>query len=64
MAKILIKDLSDSTELDLQAMRAIVGGARSGARPWQAIASIFEERRIVAYPPGARPAGAAPARKK
>jgi hypothetical protein len=64
MANILIKDLSDSTELDLQAMRAIVGGARSGGRPWQAIAGIFEDRRIVAYPPGIRGASAKPARKR
>ena len=64
MSTILIKDLSDSTELDLQAMRAVVGGARSGARPWQAIAGIFQDRRIVAYPPGIRAAGATPARKK
>jgi hypothetical protein len=32
MASIAIKDLSDSVELDRQAMAAIVGGARSGAR--------------------------------
>jgi hypothetical protein len=64
MANILIKDLSDSTELDLQAMRTIVGGARSGGRPWQAIAAIFEDRRIVAYPPGIKGASAKPARKK
>jgi hypothetical protein len=32
MAAILIKDLPDSVELDKQAMSAIVGGARSGAR--------------------------------
>ena len=31
MAAILIKDLPDSVELDMQAMSAIVGGARSSA---------------------------------
>jgi hypothetical protein len=29
MAKILIKDLTDSVELDQEAMRAVLGGARS-----------------------------------
>ena len=64
MATILIKDLSDNTELDRQAMRAIVGGARAGARPWQAIAGIFQVRRVVDYPPGIKRAGATPATKK
>ncbi|MET0964696.1 MAG: hypothetical protein ABWY05_18045 [Noviherbaspirillum sp.] len=64
MATILIKDLSDNTELDRQAMRAIVGGARGGARPWQAIAGIFQVRRVVDYPPGIKRAGAPPAKKK
>lgn len=64
MATIRIKDLSDNTELDRQAMRAIVGGARGGARPWQAIAGIFENRRIVDYPPGLRRASASAAQKK
>ena len=32
MAKLVIKDLTDSVELDRQAMAAIVGGARIGAR--------------------------------
>ena len=64
MATIRIKDLGDNTELDRQAMRAIVGGARGGGQPWQAIAGIFEDRRIVDYPPGLRRAAALPAKKK
>ena len=64
MATIRIKDLSDNTELDRQAMRAIVGGARGGGRPWQAIAGIFYDRRIVDYPPGMKRAGASSAPRK
>jgi len=52
MAIIVIKDLSDSTDLDRQAMLAISGGARSGGRPWQAGAGLPQEKRIVDYPPG------------
>jgi hypothetical protein len=55
MPTIHIRDLSDSTELDLKAMRAIVGGARGGSQPWQAIAASFKDRRIVDYPPGFKP---------
>lgn len=63
MATIHIRDLSDSTELDREAMRAIVGGAR-GSQPWQAIAAVFRGRRIVDYPPGVKTRNAAPASRK
>jgi hypothetical protein len=64
MATLHIKDLSDSTELDREAMRAIVGGARGGSQPWQAIAEVFKDRRVVDYPPGVKPRNAAPASRK
>ena len=64
MATIHIKDLSDSTELDREAMRTIVGGARGGSQPWQAIAEVFRERRLVNYPPGFKPRNVPPAGKK
>lgn len=52
MATLQIKDLSDSTELDREAMRAIVGGTRGGSQPWHAIQDVFKGRRIIDYPPG------------
>ena len=63
MATLKIKDLSDSTELDREAMRAIVGGARGG-QPWQAIVEVFKDRRIVDYPPGVKPRKAPPSARK
>lgn len=65
MAKITIKDLSDSTELDRAAMQAIVGGARNGGRPWQPEPAPPGPARIIDYPPGlakARAAATAPRR--
>ena len=64
MATLNIKDLSDSTELDREAMRAIVGGARNGSQPWQAIVEVFKGRRLVEYPPGVKPRNARLANKK
>lgn len=64
MSTIHIKDLSDSTELDREAMRAIIGGARGGSQPWQAIAEVFRDRRIVDYPPGIKPRQVRPAKGK
>lgn len=53
MALINIKDLPQSVELDREAMLAIVGGARAGARPaGLAGAAPFGSGRIVDYPPG------------
>ena len=52
VAKITIKDLSESTELDRAAMQAIIGGARNGGRPWRPEAGTSEPARIIDYPPG------------
>jgi hypothetical protein len=63
VAKITIKDLSDSTELDRAAMQAIVGGARNGGRPWQPEPAPSGPARIIDYPPG-MPRGRATAPKR
>ncbi|MFM0341665.1 hypothetical protein [Paraburkholderia fungorum] len=52
MAKLVIKDLSDSVELDRQAMAAIVGGARIGARASVTAQPAPGSPRVVEYPPG------------
>ena len=52
MAKLAIKDLTDSVELDRQAMAAIVGGARIGARASIAVQVVPRSARVVDYPPG------------
>jgi hypothetical protein len=52
MAKLIIKDLTDSVELDRQAMAAIVGGARIGARLNVAAPLVPATARVVEYPPG------------
>jgi hypothetical protein len=52
MAKLIIKDLADSVELDRQAMAAIVGGARVGARSSMAAPLVPIAERVVEYPPG------------
>ncbi|QYD71264.1 hypothetical protein KZJ38_29925 [Paraburkholderia edwinii] len=57
MAKLVIKDLSASVELDRQAMTAIVGGARVGARFFGAAgenqpAASRTVARVVDFPPG------------
>lgn len=52
MAKISIKDLPDSVELDRQAMAAIIGGARSGARFGVVAQPVVSAARVVDYPPG------------
>jgi hypothetical protein len=58
MPVIVIKDLPDSTELDREAMLAIVGGARSGVhrhfRPRTAPRKSAVTR-IVPFPPGFAP---------
>jgi hypothetical protein len=63
MVLITIKDLPQSDELDREAMRSIVGGGSSAARPVE-IDSVEKSGggRIVAYPPGFRPQGPLPAR--
>lgn len=52
MAKLMIKDLADSLELDREAMAAIVGGARVGARSSVAAPLVPASKRVVDYPPG------------
>jgi len=52
MALINIKDLPQSVELDRKAMVAIVGGARTGARPADLVGAASRNSRIVDYPPG------------
>lgn len=52
MAKLVIKDLTESVELDRQAMAAIVGGARIGARSSIALQTVPVSARVVDYPPG------------
>ncbi|APA88212.1 hypothetical protein BJG93_22785 [Paraburkholderia sprentiae WSM5005] len=52
MAKLTIKDLTESVELDREAMAAIVGGARVGARSSLAAPLVPAAPRVVEYPPG------------
>jgi hypothetical protein len=47
-----INDLPQSDDLDRQAMRSIVGGARTGVRPVQLDQTQAASGRIVDYPPG------------
>ena len=57
MAKLVIKDLSASVELDREAMGAIVGGARVGVRFFgtadQAQPTVSRiPLRVIDFPPG------------
>ncbi|MGF6741159.1 hypothetical protein [Paraburkholderia atlantica] len=52
MAKLSIKDLTESVQLDREAMAAIVGGARVGARSSLAAPLVPAATRVVEYPPG------------
>ncbi|HZZ13646.1 MAG TPA: hypothetical protein VFE79_23415 [Paraburkholderia sp.] len=52
MNKLVIKDLTDSVELDREAMAAIVGGARIGARLGVLTPPAPGSQRVVDYPPG------------
>jgi hypothetical protein len=52
MAHITIKDLPQSDDLDREAMRSIVGGGSTGARPVQFDQTKAGSGRIVDYPPG------------
>jgi hypothetical protein len=47
-----IKDLPQSDALDREAMRSIVGGAATGARPVQVDQIEASKGRIIDYPPG------------
>lgn len=52
MSKIVIKDLTESIELDREAMSAITGGARTRGNQSSFDPAIFRNTRIVNYPPG------------
>jgi hypothetical protein len=52
MSTIAIRDLPDSVELDRQAMAAIVGGARNGARYGSLLVPAAKATRLVDYPQG------------
>jgi hypothetical protein len=52
MALITIKDLQQSDDLDREAMRSIVGGSQTGARPLQMNPALANRGRVVDYPPG------------
>ena len=64
MALIIIKDLSQSDDLDREAMRSIVGGGPTAARPVQIDQPKGGSGRIVDYPPGFGRQGPNPARSK
>ena len=61
MALITIKDLPQSDDLDREAMRSIVGGGSTGARPVQIDQAEAGGGRVVEYPPRK---GAIPARSR
>jgi hypothetical protein len=52
MALITINDLPQSDDLDREAMRSIVGGGRTSARPVQIDQAKAGSGRIVDYPAG------------
>jgi hypothetical protein len=52
MALVTIKDLPQSDDLDREAMRSILGGGLTGARPVQIDQAKAGSGRIVEYPPG------------
>jgi hypothetical protein len=52
MALITIKDLPQSDDLDREAMRSIVGGGSTGARPVQIDQAEDGGGCVVEYPPG------------
>jgi acyl CoA:acetate/3-ketoacid CoA transferase beta subunit len=52
MAKLVVQNLTNSVELDREAMAAIVGGAQIGARANVALQHVPNTSRVVQYPPG------------
>jgi hypothetical protein len=62
MALIKIKDLQQSDDLDREAMRSIVGGSLTGARPMQANPTLANSGRVVDFPRGFGGRGLMPAR--
>jgi hypothetical protein len=61
---LIIKDLPQSDDLDREAMRSIVGGGLTGARPDQIDQAKADSDRIVDYPPGFGRQGPIPARSQ
>lgn len=59
---LIIKDLPQSDDLDRQAMRSILGGARIGIRPVRMDEPQAASGRIVDYPPGLNCQGPVPAK--
>jgi hypothetical protein len=64
MALITIKDLPQSDDLDREAMRSIVGGGPTGARPVPIDQAHAGSGRIVDYPPGFGRQGLMPAKSQ
>ena len=64
MTHITINDLPQSDDLDREAMRSIVGGALTGARPVQVDPAKASSGRIVEYPPGFGRQGRSAAKSK
>ena len=63
MARIIIKDLPQSDDLDREAMRSVLGGGLRGVRPTRADEEEQgQERPIVDYPPGCGGLGSKPPR--
>jgi hypothetical protein len=54
MPKIVIKDLTESLDLDRKAMTAIVGGARTRGRQPSPALTATPDNCIVDYPPGVK----------
>lgn len=52
MPKLVIKDLTESVELDRRAMTAIIGGARTRAHFAVSVQTLPVATRVVDYPPG------------
>ena len=61
---LIIRDLPQSDDLDREAMRSIVGGVRTGARPAHIDQASTESGRIVDYPPGFGRQESTPARSQ
>ena len=64
MAHISINDLPQSDDLDREAMRSILGGGLTAARPVEIDPAKVASGRIVDYPPGFGRQGTIPAKSK
>jgi hypothetical protein len=54
MANIVVRDLTESLELDHEAMAAVIGGARMRGRPANLGHLLMQNTRIVDYPAGVK----------